>query len=338
MTVWGPAAATGLGSMPGTSALESMRIVAGELPEFLHVVELPQRGPGSDMVGRTGALLAALDSGFGLETTPQGWRIHRSVGRQMRRALSWLGEDLDALEGCTIGYTGPVKVQVCGPWTLAAQIELPSGERLLRDPGAVRDLAEALGEAVRAHADEVQRRVPGARIVIQLDEPALATVLAGRIGTASGLSTYAPVDEQDAERVLREVLSDGAGVHCCAGDPPVDLLRRAGASFVSLDLLAVADRCDEPLGRAFDAGMGVLAGCVPSVGDGPMGDTRASAPLRDLLNRLGLADDRWLEGVAVTPSCGLAGASPAWTRTALAACRAVGRVVRHDEHDVEEAR
>jgi hypothetical protein len=329
--------------MPGTSVQEAMRIVAGELPEFLHVVELPQRGPGADIVGRTGALLAAVDSGFGLETTPLGWRIHRSIGRQMRRALSWIGEDLDALEDSAVGYEGPLKVQVCGPWTLAAQIELPTGERLLRDPGAVRDLAEALAEAVREHAAHVQRRVPGATVVVQLDEPALPTVLAGRIGTASGLSTYKAVDEQDAERVLREVLMDGAGVHCCAGDPPVDLLRRAGVGFVSVDLLTIGDSCDESLGRAFDAGVGVFAGCVPSTGsstpgDGQMGDTRVSAPLRGLLHRLGLTDDRWLSGVVVTPACGLAAASPAWTRTALAACRAIGRVVRHDEQDTEEER
>ena len=51
-----------------------------------------------------------------------------------------------------------------------------------------------------------------------------------------------------------------------------------------------------------------------------------------------MEDDRWLAQVAVTPTCGLAGASPEWTRTALAACRAVGRVLRHDEDDRTEAR
>ena len=48
-------------------------------------------------------------------------------------------------------------------------------------------------------------------------------------------------------------------------------------------------------------------------------------------------DDRWLAQVVVTPTCGLAGASPEWTRTSLAACRAVGRVLRHDEDDRTEA-
>lgn len=324
--------------MPGASAHEAMRIVTGELPDGVHVVELPARGPGSDVVGRTAALLASVDAGFGVETTPLGWRISRSIGRDMRRALSWLNEDLDALEDSSVGYEGPVKAAICGPWTLAAQIELPTGERMLRDPRAVDDLAQALGEAARVHLAEVQARVPAASVVLQVDEPALPTVLAGRIGTASGLSVYAPVDDQTAERVLREVLHSGAGVHCCAGDPPVDLLRTSGASFISVDLLAIGQSCDEALGRAFDAGVRVLAGCVASVGDGPISDTRASAPLRDLLHRLGLTDSRWLDQVVVTPACGLAAASPTWTRTALAACRAVGRVVRHDEVVEEDHR
>jgi hypothetical protein len=338
MTVWLPAIATGVGSMPGSSAQEAMRIVAGELPDFLHVVELPERGPGADMVGRTAALLATVDAGFGVETTPDGWRISRSVGRQVRRAQSWLSEDLDALEDCARDYNGPIKAAICGPWPLAAQIELPTGERLLRDPSAVRDLVQALAEAARLHVADIRRRVPGATVVLQVDEPALPTVLAGRIGTSSGLSTYKAVDEQHAEKVLREILFDGAGVHCCAEQPPVDLLRRAGAAFVSVDLLSVGQACDDDLGRAFDDGVGVFAGCVASTGEGPVGDTRASAPVRDLLHRLGLTDARWLAQVAVTPACGLAAASPTWTRTALAACRAVGRVVRHDESDEEDQR
>ncbi len=331
---WAPAVATGVGSMPGTSAHEAMRIVAGELPDFVHVVELPARGPGADMVGRTGALLAAVDPSFALETTPDGWRLAGSPGRQMRRAQSWLAEDLDALEESTQGYAGPLKVQVCGPWTFAASVELAGGERMLRDEGAVRDLAQALAEAVRMHAHDVRHRVPAATVVVQVDEPALPAVLAGRIGTASGLSTYRAVGELDAQRVLREVLDslDGdVGVHCCAADAPLDLLRASGAAFVGIDLLVAGRALDEQVGRAVDAGLGVLAGCLPSTGSGRVADSAASAPLRHLLHRLGLEDPSWLSAFAITPACGLAGADPAWARTALAACRAVGRVVRQDE-------
>ena len=48
---------------------------------------------------------------------------------------------------------------------------------------------------------------------------------------------------------------------------------------------------------------------------------------------LGLEDSAVLDQVAVTPTCGLAGSSPMWGREALAACRAVGRIVRDDESE-----
>jgi hypothetical protein len=339
-TPWSAVAATGVGSMPGTSPTESARVVAGELPDFIHVVELPARGPGADMIGRTGSMLAQVEAAFGLETTPDGWRVAGAVSRQMRRASSFLSEDLDALEESALDYAGPVKCQLVGPWTLAAAIELRTGERALKDPAAAWDIAQALGEAARAHVLDLRRRLPHASsVVVQLDEPSLPAVLAGRIGTASGLSSYGPVDPQVAERALRHVLACAtglgalAGVHCCADEPPIDLLRSSGAGFVSVDVTRAGPAMDESLGEAWEAGIGILAGAIPSTGVTPLGDTGASAPLRDLLHRLGLDDDRWLAQVAVTPTCGLAGASPDWSRAALTACRAVGRVLRHDESD-----
>lgn len=339
---WRPAAATGVGSMPGTAPLESARIVAGELADLVHVVELPARGPGSDMVGRTGGLVAQVDAGWGLETTPGGWRVAGARGRQMRQASALLSEDLDALEESVAGYAGVVKCQVVGPWTMAASVELPSGERVLRDPGAVADLAQAVAAAVVEHVADLRRRIPSASaLLVQLDEPGLPAVLDGRIGTASGLSRYSAVDPQVAGRVLGWVLQAAAdagaipGVHCCAGDAPVGLAVQAGARFVSIDITGSTSGGDRPmdaaLGQLLEAGDGLIAGTVPSLGTGTLSDTAASAPLRALLHRLGLEDDRHLQGIAVSPSCGLAGASPAWARAALDACAAVGRVLRQDE-------
>lgn len=333
---WGPAVATGVGSMPGQDVLEAARIIAGELPDLLHVAELPARGPGADMIGRTGALLAAVEVGLGLETTPDGWRFAGAAGRQMRRAASYLNEDLDALEETAQRYNGPVKAQVVGPWTMAAAVELRSGERALGDPGAVQDIADALAAALVDHVADLRRRIPGAAaIVIQVDEPGLPAVLDGRIGTASGLSRYAAVDPQEAGRILGRVLLGApeacVGVHCCAPQPPVALLREAGAAFVSLDLIGVGDAIDQELGQLLEAGEGLIAGTVPSIGAGRLSDTAASAPIRGLLDRLGLNDPRTLAGVAVSPTCGLAGASPSWARTALAGCTAAGRVLRQDE-------
>lgn len=194
-----------------------------------YLAELLYRGPGADMIGRTIGLLAEL---YG-HVEPSGWRISDRPGRDTRRARSWLGEDLDALEEFTQGYEGPLKVQAVGPWTLAAALERRGGEAFLGDPGACRDLADSLAEGLRGHLAEVRRRVPGARLVVQLDEPSLTAVLRGRVRTASGYRTHRAVDRQIVEATLREVLG-AAGetatlVHTCAPEVPFALLRRAGA-------------------------------------------------------------------------------------------------------------
>ena len=337
---WGPAEATGIGSLPGDDAREAANLVTGELAGFVHLPELPARGPGADLIGRTCGLLNGVDEGFGFETTPGGWRLARGTGRTMRRARSWLIEDLDALEEFTQGYRGPLKVQFAGPWTMAAAIELPSGERMLRDPGACRDLADGLAAAITDHVADLRRRFPQAQPVVQWDEPALTAVLAGSIGTASGLSRYRAVEAAAADRGLRSVLAATraadacAGVHCCAADPPIGLIRAAGAQFISIDLRLDVD--DEQLGAAWEGGVGLLAGTVPAIGAGRITDTEASRPLREAADRLGLGDPAHLRTVAVTPTCGLAGATPAWVRTAYAACHAVGRVLRQDEADGAE--
>ena len=336
---WAAATATGIGSMPGTSAMESARIIAGELPAFLHVVELPARGPGADMVGRTMGLLHQVSIDLGVETTPGGWRMASGDGKTMRRAHSWLNEDLDALQETASETAGLVKLQVVGPWTLAASIELMSGERMLRDPGACRDLADGLGAAVALHIADVQRRIPGATVLVQCDEPALPAVMAGHIGTASGLSAYRAVDEPKALAalivVMRAVKEAGAvaGVHCCGAHMPIDLIRRAGADFASLDLLVEQDQ--DEIGSAWEEGLGLLLGTVRAVSEDACSDTQAAAPILRIASRLGITDPALFAQVVVTPTCGLAGASPSWMRTALESCNAAARIVRDDLTDEE---
>jgi hypothetical protein len=159
--------ATGVGSLPGTDPREAVRVVLGELPDLPHLPELPARGAGADLVGRT---LAQLP-GIAAVTVPTGWRVAAAASVDLRRGASWLGEDLDAVEELAEGWVGPFKVQLCGPLTLAASLELASGEPLLRDHAARRDVAESLAEAVTAHVTDVRRRLPGADVLLQLDEP-----------------------------------------------------------------------------------------------------------------------------------------------------------------------
>ncbi|TXL91286.1 methionine synthase [Streptomyces sp. IB2014 016-6] len=314
---WG--AATGVGSMPGEDARETAKGVTGTFEDFPHLAELPARGPGADMIGRTAGLLVEVFA----RVEPSGWRIGDRPGRDTRRARSWLGEDLDALEEFTQGYEGPLKVQAVGPWTLAAALELRNGESALSDPGACRDLAGSLVEGLTAHLADVRRRVPGATPVLQLDEPSLTAVLRGQIRTASGYRTHRAVDRQVVEDALRQVMraNDGpAVVHSCAPDVPFALLRRAEAAAVSFDFSLLTERDEEPIGEAVEGGVKLLAGVVPGT-DTPLSDPGGSVMgIRTLWRRLGLDPGTLAESVVITPSCGLAGASPEYARAAMAHC------------------
>ncbi|WP_405141217.1 methionine synthase [Sphaerisporangium sp. NBC_01403] len=328
---WNAASATGVGSHPGDDHVEALRMVFGELPDLPYLPELPDRGVGADMVGRTASLLVELP----VEVQPSGWRFADRPGRDFRRARDHLTRDLDVLEEVAQGYEGPFKIQVCGPWTLAGAIELRYGDKTLADPGAVRDLTDSLAEGLAAHVAAVRARVPGAQVVVQVDEPGLPGVLAGTVPTASGFGRLAAVEAPVAAERLRAVLPSGAFtiVHCCAPDLPFGVLRTAGFGGISLDARFLRRRDEDRLGEAIEAGTAFFLGVVPGT-DTKLADVGVIArPAVELWRRLGFDPSRLAEQVVLTPSCGLAGASPAYARAALARCREAARVLRDDPDD-----
>ncbi|MEO8889202.1 MAG: methionine synthase, partial [Jatrophihabitantaceae bacterium] len=245
----------------------------------------------------------------------------------LRRARDFLERDVDALHAHLDGYTGALKLQIAGPWTLAATLELPSGHKVASDPGAVRDLAESLAEGLRLHVADLARRAPAARLVVQVDEPSLPAVLAGHIATPSGYGTVRTVEPEPAERVLRSVLSaapeGGRVVHCCAADVPVGLLRTAGADAISLDASRLDVKGYDALGEAVEAGTSLWLGVLPSI-DERISLDRAREPIRRLWSNLGLPATELAAAVVATPTCGLAGASPPYVRRVLGLLRDVG--------------
>lgn len=324
---WERGAVTGIGSLPGTDPVEAVRLVFGELPDLPHLPELPSRGAGADMIGRGSALLVDLP----VEIVPSGWRLAAHRGRDQRRAEDYLARDVDALHEQADGYTGALKVQAPGPWTLAANLELPTGHRVVTDHGAVRDLAESLAEGIRAHVADLQRRVPGASLIVQLDEPSLPAALAGELSTPSGWGSVRAIPEPDATRVLQTVLDvippGGRVVHCCAANPPLDLLREAGADAIAVDSGLLRPAQYDALGAAVDAGVSLWLGVLPSADTSITLDT-ARDPLRRLWRELGFADSALADGVVPTPACGLAGASASYVRRALGVLRDAGRALR----------
>lgn len=313
---WPPGAVTGIGSLPGTDAGEAARLVFGELRDLPHLPELPGRGAGADMIGRSAALLVDLP----VEIVPSGWRFTAHTGRELRRARDFLAWDLDALEAAAAGYSGPVKVQAAGPWTLAASIELVSGHRVVSDYGAARDLASSLAEGLRAHLDEVRARVPGASLVLQLDEPMLPAVLAGSVATPSGYGTVRAVEQSVAEQALHDVLSIAAQgarvVHCCATDVPIGVLRNAGVDAISVDAARLEPAHYDELGEAVEAGVSVWLGVLPALA-GAISFDAARGRIRELWTALGFPLKELSERLVATPECGLAGATPEHARAVL---------------------
>jgi methionine synthase II (cobalamin-independent) len=338
---WLAGSATGIGSMPGTSPAEAMRVVAGELPDFPYLPELPDRGPGGDLTGRTAALLVEI----AVEVTPRGWRLAERPGRDLVRARSMLSTDLDVMEEVLDGFRGPLKIQLCGPWTLAATLELPRTLNVaIADPGAVADLTASLAEGAAAHVADIAKRVPGAQLIVQFDEPALSAVAGGEVPTASGLSRLRPVEaEVLRERLAQVIASTGkyTVVHSCSTAVPFGIIRAAGAGALSFDLSQLRRGEEEAVAEAAEAGLGLLAGVIPAVpapaspgpagptgpGDGSAEARQAAERVIRLWRRLGLPLETCPEQAVITPACGLAGASPDQARAALTRCREAGSML-----------
>jgi methionine synthase II (cobalamin-independent) len=309
--------ASGIGSWPGTSIREALaqvrELLDGHLP---HLPELPGRGPGADLVGRSAGLLVDLH----VDLQPVGWRLVDRPGHDASRTAAIWREDLDELAEAFDGYEGLLKLQVAGPWTLASSVWLSRGERAVVDEGARRDLVDSLAEGVRQHVAAVRQLVPGAQVVLQVDEPSLPAALAGRLPTASGFGVLRALDPQEALRGLQAVLAAHDGdtvIHCCAANPPLELLRSAEPGALSVDATLLGPRGWEGLAVAAESGIRLYPGLVPTDGSRTRAQDLADAlanPWRGVGMPLsGLSD------VVVTPTCGLAGATPQGARAILRA-------------------
>lgn len=315
------AAATGIGSWPGSSPRDAAEIVIGELHALPHLVELPARGVGADMIGRAGALLVDI----GIDTVPRGYRIANGRSAVVRRAASLLDEDIDALEEAweKAGLRGgnrTVKVQAPGPITLAAQLELPGGHRAITDAGAVRDLAGSLAEGIAAHRAQLERRLE-TPVVVQFDEPLLPAALEGRLTGVTSLSPVHPVDESVAIGLLDDcvaIVGAEVALHSCAAGIPWKALQRSGIHAVSVDVSTLTAADLDGVGDFVDSGRTVMLGVVPTSAPTvrPSAEEIAKAAVA-VTDRLGFARSLLRDRIGITPACGLAGATPQWARIAI---------------------
>ncbi|MFP5313238.1 MAG: hypothetical protein ACLGH7_12695 [Actinomycetes bacterium] len=300
-------------------------MIRGELgsPHLPFLAELPDRGVGSDALGRTASLLEDL----AVDVQPHGWRLVDRPGKDMRRAASALSTDLNVLADVAGAEDVPAaefKVQLVGPLSLAAGLYLHNGERALLDYGARRDLAASLAAGVGGHLARVGAAVPGARLVVQVDEPAIAAVLAGTIPTASGYRTLRAVPASEAReswRLLVAALRAAGAADVVLSFPeieaPIELALSAGADGVALPLKALTSRQWEQLAGAAEAGKQIWAGALDLTSGAPLpGVAGCVESVWRPWRRLGLPA-ALLGCVRVTPSAGLADLTPAQATTAL---------------------
>jgi methionine synthase II (cobalamin-independent) len=296
-------------------------VVVGELHTLPHLVELPARGIGADLIGRAGALLVDI----GIDTVPRGYRIAAGRTAVTRRAASLLDEDVDALEEAwekagLRGGTRTVKVQAPGPITLAAQLELAGGHRAITDAGALRDLTMSLAEGVSAHRTQLARRLDSP-VVVQFDEPSLPAALEGRLTGVTSMTPVHPVDEAVATALLDDcVATAGAEVvlHSCASELPWKLLQRSMIHAISVDVATLSASDLDGVGEFIESGRTVMLGLVPSTAPGarPSAEEIAKAVVA-ITDRLGFPRSVLRERIGVTPACGLAGATLQWARVAI---------------------
>ncbi len=332
------ATATGVGSWPGTSAREAAEVIVGELHHLPHLVELPDRGVGADMIGRAGALLVDI----AIDTVPRGYRIAPGRRSVTRRAVSLLDEDIDALEEAwekagLRGGTRTVKMQAPGPVTLAANLELPGGHRAITDRGAVRDLTTSLAEGVAALRAQLIRRLD-VGVVVQFDEPSLPDALAGRLTGVTSFSPVHPVGEVMVAELLDEcvaVVGGDVAIHSCAAALPWKMLQRSSVSAVSVDVHTLIAADLDGMGEFVESGRTVMLGAVPTGLSGPrLSAAQIAETVAGVTDRLGFGRAVLRDRIGVTPACGLAAATPVLARNAIELAQRAADMFSEDPADV----
>ena len=218
--------ATASGVMPGTDSLSSARRLEEELAGHLPpLVELPARGHHGSLRGRAVAMLAELHA----ELTSYGWRLTSGPAADHTRAQQLLRADVDTLadvrgaraEQDSPGASGEVLLHVLGPISLAAQLALANGEKVLADHGARRDLAESLAAGAQSHLEHVRRSCAPTSMRVVVLEPDLPRVRAGTVPTISGYQTLRALARDESRNLLGRF---------------TQALQSAGADEVILDL------------------------------------------------------------------------------------------------------
>ena len=246
----------GLGELPGASIIAAADIVAGETGDLRQLPILLARGV--DVVGLTTGILP----GINVDAGPRSWVLSTRPQLRTRRIWDRVEADLDQCEQAWGTRIDAVKIQVAGPWTLSASIELSNGHRALTDTGALRDLTESLIAGIQEYSADVRARFD-TEVYVQLDEPLLAQVRDGSLPGTSQFDEIPSINDVDLGERLAGVIERAEARYLNqTGYPPLwKVAQVAGVETcqVTLDTVRGSEQYDG-MGHALAAGMRVGLG------------------------------------------------------------------------------
>ena len=198
------------GTFAGTDLHAVYELQSREIgpPHIPALAELPDVGPHATGVGKLAANLSVP-----LELRSYGWQLQHgariSASDQLRatshrdsaiQAMADIAAD-DAIPGVSVRLLGPVTLMMLG-W-------LPSGQRILRDPGARADIASAWAEGAATLSARI-RAVLGATATIVIDERQVHRAVTGRVPTASGAGFERSIDVTEVQSYWQAIQSQDA--------------------------------------------------------------------------------------------------------------------------------
>ena len=318
----------GLGELPGASIIAAADIVAGETGDLRQLPILPARGV--DVVGLTTGILP----GINVDAGPRSWVLSARPQLRTRRMWDRVEADLDQCEQAWGTRIDAVKIQVTGPWTLSASIELSNGHRALTDTGALRDLTESLIAGIQEYSADVRARFD-TEVYVQLDEPLLAQVRDGSLPGTSQFDEIPSINDADLGERLSGVI-ERAEVRYLnqTGYPPLwKVAQVAGVETcqVTLDTVRGSEQYDD-MGHALAAGMRVGLGMTRA------GDDRdprhLAVNVAHMWDELGLDRTLLTHAVDVHPRGGLADCTLLDAAAALRTARTVADMLDKDAGDL----
>ena len=227
-----------------------------------------------------------------------------------------------------------MKIQVAGPWTLSASIELSNGHRALTDTGALRDLTESLIAGIQEYSADVRARFD-TEVYVQLDEPLLAQVRDGSLPGTSQFDEIPSINDVELGERLAGVI-ERAEVRYLnqTGYPPLwKVAQVAGVETcqVTLDTVRGSEQYDG-MGHALAAGMRVGLGMTRA------GDDRdprhLAVDVARMWDELGLDRTLLTHAVDVHPRGGLADCTLLDAAAALRTARTVADMLDKDAGDL----